>query len=172
MSRTLIPATLLLLSVAFAAPSTSAGSTSGKPTAPRNRTTAPKPADIDPSVSMEGLLAKDDPAAFPTAKGATLTGYAVQVEKEEDGDMHITLAEDKGETSTSKWVVTEVTPAWQKRSASLAPARLRSLVGKRILVTGWLYFDTSREDNDPRGTRWELHPVTSIRPAGSMAAKH
>jgi hypothetical protein len=42
---------------------------------------------------------------------------------------------------------------------------LRELVGTKIQVTGWLYFEPDEEQPDPRGTRWEIHPVTAIVPA-------
>jgi hypothetical protein len=86
----------------------------------------------------------------------------VQTEREEDGDYHLTLAAAKGETDTRKWLIVEVTPGWQKKDASLDPAALRKLQGSRVKVTGWLYYEPDEEQADPRGTRWEIHPVTAI----------
>ena len=62
-------------------------------------------------------------------------------------------------------MIVEVTPAWQKKAASLTPDALRKLVGTRVRITGWLYWEPDDEQEDPRGTRWEIHPVTSIAPA-------
>ncbi|HWZ85432.1 MAG TPA: hypothetical protein VN032_04475 [Thermoanaerobaculia bacterium] len=131
----------------------------------RGRAKAPTAADIDAAATLAALLAKDDKAAFSEAKGATIVGWVVQSEKEEDGDFHIALAAEKGETDTRKWMVVEVTPAWQKKSAALAPAALRKLVGTKVQVTGWLYYEPDEDQPDPRGTRWEIHPVTAIVPA-------
>ncbi len=128
----------------------------------KNRATAPRSASIDAAASLDALLAKNDEHAFSTAKGATVEGTVMQVEREADGDVHLALAEQPGETSTAKWVIVEVTPSWQKRTAAMARRRLEGLVGKHVRVTGWLYWEPDSESKDPRGTRWELHPVTSI----------
>jgi hypothetical protein len=29
-------------------------------------------------------------------------------------------------------------------------------------VTGWLYYEPDEDQPDPRGMRWEVHPVTEI----------
>ena len=42
---------------------------------------------------------------------------------------------------------------------------LEKLRGKKVRATGWLYWEPDEDHPDPRGTRWELHPVTSIAPA-------
>ena len=102
---------------------------------------------------------------FSEGKGATVEGWVVQTEREEDGDFHLTLASVKGEADTRKWVIVEVAPAWQKKSAALSPSALRKLVGTKVRVTGWLYYEPDDEQEDPRGTRWEIHPVTSVVPA-------
>jgi hypothetical protein len=128
----------------------------------KNRAMAPKLADIDKSVTLDALLAKDDPDAFTPSKGATIVGTVVQVEREPDGAMHLVLANDRHKTDTSKWVIAEVTPSWQKRKASLTPKRLRALVGRSVRVTGWLFYEPDTDSPDPRGTRWELHPVTAL----------
>ena len=128
----------------------------------RNRSAAPKPAEIDPAATLESLLAKKDKSAFSESRAATVEGYVVQVEREEDGDYHLTLAAAAGEPDSRKWMIVEVTPAWQKKSADLAPAKLRQLQGKKVRATGWLYYEPDEDQPDPRGTKWEIHPVTSI----------
>lgn len=128
----------------------------------KNRRTTPKDSDIDRSATLDGLLNKKEATDWSTGKAATVEGYVIQVEREEDGDRHIVLAANPNETDTTKWVIVEVTPAWTKRAASLSAASIRSLKGKHIRVTGWLYYEPDLSENDPRGTRWELHPVTSI----------
>ncbi|HEY1251836.1 MAG TPA: hypothetical protein VGH97_11655 [Thermoanaerobaculia bacterium] len=131
----------------------------------RGRSAAPKTAEIDSAVTLDAMLAKKDKAAFSETKGATVEGYVVQVEREEDGDYHLTLASAAGETDTKKWVIVEVTPTWQKKETSFSGDSLRKLYGKKVRVTGWLYYEPDEEGPDPRGTRWEIHPVTDIKPA-------
>jgi hypothetical protein len=72
------------------------------------------------------------------------------------------LATNAGETNTTKWVIVEVTPTWGKQLASLSAGQLNNLRGKHIRVTGWLYYEPKDQSRDPRGTRWEIHPVTGI----------
>ncbi len=131
----------------------------------RGRATAPKAADMDAAATLDAMLAKNDKSAFSEAKGATIEGFVVQSEREDDGDYHLTLASARGETDTRKWVIVEVTPAWQKKSAALSPAALHKLFGTKVRVTGWLYWEPDDEQPDPRGTRWELHPVTAVEPS-------
>src|SRR5262245_33120026 len=133
----------------------------------KNRAASPKSTDIDAAITLDALLAKNEPGAFSTAKAASVSGHVVQVEKEEDGDVHMVLAGVKGETSTARWVIVEVTPSWQKKSSSLSERHLRALVGQRVRVTGWLYYEPDVEGPDPRGTRWEIHPVTSVESLGT-----
>jgi hypothetical protein len=131
----------------------------------RGRVTAPGPADVDAGVTLDAMLARQEKSAFSEKKGGTIEGYVVQAEREDDGDFHLTLAAARGETDARKWVIVEVTPAWQKKDASLAPAALRKLIGSRVRVTGWLYYEPDDEQADPRGTRWEIHPVTAVSAA-------
>ena len=131
----------------------------------KGRAAAPAAADIDAAVTLDAMLAKNDKAAFSESRGAMVEGWVVQAEREEDGDFHLSLAKGLGENDTHKWVIVEVTPAWQKKAAALSPEALRKLPGTRVRVTGWLYWEPDEEQGDPRGTRWEIHPVTAIAPA-------
>lgn len=128
----------------------------------KNRGMSPKQADIDQAVTLDGLLSKKEMSSFSTSKAATVEGHVIQVEKEEDGDYHIAMATAASETDTQKWVIVEVTPGWRKRKASLSDAKIKQLHGKKVRVTGWLYYEMEEEHQDPRGTRWEIHPVTDI----------
>ncbi len=131
----------------------------------KGRATAPSSGDIDGAATLDALLAKSTSSGFSQSRGASIEAWVIQAEHEEDGDFHLSLAADKGETDTRKWMIVEVTPAWQKKAASLSPSALRKLVGTRVRVTGWLYWEPDEEQQDPRGTSWEIHPVTSIAPA-------
>ena len=135
---------------------------SPKYVAMKNRRTTPNETTIEKSVTLKTLLDKKDEDDLSASKAAVIEGYVVQVEKEEDSDFHIVLAEEKKENDTNKWVIVEVTQAWRKRKASLSEARLRQLGNKKVRVTGWLFYEPEEEHVDPRGTRWELHPVTDI----------
>jgi hypothetical protein len=135
---------------------------SPKSRALKNRTTTPRQSDVDKDVTLEALLSRRSEADWHNSKAAAVEGYVIQVEKEEDGDFHLALAADQQEHDTNKWVIVEVTPAWRKRNAALSDARLRQLHQKKVRVTGWLFFEPETEQADPRGTRWELHPVTNI----------
>jgi len=123
---------------------------------------APKPADMDRTASLDGLLAKSGAADWSARKGARIEGYVVQVEKEEDSDIHLVLAGAPGESDSKKWVITEVPPAAQAKNPALGVKALRGLFGKKVAVTGWLFYDAHEKDPDPRGTLWEVHPVTSV----------
>ena len=128
----------------------------------KNRRSAPGQNDIDKAVTLKGLLDKKNETDWSASKGAVIEGYVLQIEKEEDGDYHIAVAEDRQENDTNKWVIVEVTPAWRSRKASLSPSRLKQLHGKKVRITGWLFYEPETDQVDPRGTRWELHPVTDI----------
>ena len=129
----------------------------------RGRSAAPKAGEIDSGVTLDAMLSKKDKSALSEEKGATVEGYVVQVEREEDGDYHVALAPSARESDTKKWVIVEVTPTWQKKSAALSGEALRKLHGKKVKVTGWLYYEPDDDQEDPRGTRWEIHPVTEIQ---------
>ena len=98
----------------------------------RGRPDSPRTSDIDAGATLESMLAKKDKSAFPAGKGATIEGYVIQTEREEDGDYHLTLASAANETDTRKWVIVEVTPAWQKRAPCPYPLpRCASSMGRR-----------------------------------------
>jgi hypothetical protein len=84
----------------------------------KERMSAPGAADIDKSVTLDELLAKTGEKDLPQTKAAVVEGNVIQTEKEEDGDYHLVLAAKTGETDTKKWVIVEVTPAWQKCKSS------------------------------------------------------
>ena len=128
----------------------------------KNRRATPKDTEIDRTATLDGLLSKKEADGWSTAKAAVVEGYVIQLEREEDGDHHLALATSPGETDTAKWVIVEVTPAWSKRLASLSKGQLKNLQGKQVRVTGWLYYEPDNPSGDPRGTRWEIHPVTDI----------
>jgi hypothetical protein len=130
--------------------------------ATKNRSMTPTSAQIDQAATLAALLDKSTADAWSTDKAARVEGVIVQVESEADGDTHIVLAPPGDEKNTARWLIAEVTKASHAHHKDLATERLKSLRGRNVAVTGWLYYEPDAESEDPRGTRWELHPVTSI----------
>jgi hypothetical protein len=136
--------------------------------AQKARSAEPKESDVDKTVSLEGLLSKKGPSDWSAAKAAVIEGRVVQVEREsDDGDYHLTLSPAGGGTDTTKWVITEVTPVWARKKPALSQASLEKLRGKTVRVTGWLFYEPEDPHRDPRGTRWEIHPVTDVAVVGN-----
>lgn len=158
----LISVLLLATSGVVSAQSNADKSGSKADVALKNRRATPKVGDIDTTVTLDGLLSKNAADGWSTARAAVVDGYVIMLEREADGDHHLMLATNADETDTTKWVVVEVTPAWGKQLASLSRGQLNNLRGEHIRVTGWLYYEPQSPSRDPRGTRWEIHPVTSI----------
>jgi hypothetical protein len=130
----------------------------------KERKAAPADAEIDASVTLAALLDKHaDKSAFSSTKGVRVSGTLVMVETEEDGDLHLVLAPSGQETDTKRWVIAEIPAAWQKRDKSMKLESVEQLRGKQVTVTGWIYYEPDSPSPDPRGTLWEIHPVTSIR---------
>src|SRR5205085_10679170 len=103
------------------------------------------------------------PDGFSNTHGVTIAGHVIQVEREEDGDYHIVLAVNAADADTRKWVIDEVWKSWQEKWPDTMSAKaLHALRGKHVRATGWEFWEPETEGPDPRGTRWELHPVTKI----------
>lgn len=156
----------------------------------KNRTAMPARPDIDATVTLKAMVAPgDDRSRWSTQHAAVIEGYVANVmvggvesvncgaRKPADRDTHIELTLDPRNDAEIRHVIVEVTP--RIRSVMAAQGKgwstdvLRSLVGRRVRVTGWLLFDRehatqsvntagSRSSKAWRATAWELHPVTSI----------
>ena len=151
--------TLAVLLLAFVSPSNVC---TAQTRALANRSAEPDTAEIDKTITLDGLIEHGEQSSWSTSKGVAVEGYAVQIEKELDGDYHLVLATHANENDASKWVIAEVTPQWRKKSSSLSEDHLRTLFGFKVRVTGWLYYDSNEKEPDPRGTKWEIHPVTNL----------
>lgn len=134
---------------------------SKKEMALKNRASAPASSAIDGNVSITALLEKSAESDWSSTRGATIEGFVMQVEREEDGDAHVVLAPSADDTDSKRWVIVEVPLSWRKKLGTSVD-KLRALTGKKVRATGWLYYEPDEGEHDPRGTRWELHPVTSI----------
>lgn len=83
--------------------------------------------------------------------------------------------------------IIEVTPRWRAIKAKASAtgkcgvdwsttALANSLVGKWVIIAGWMFFDGEHADEDKnthpngkhnwRATAWEVHPVTGIQLTG------
>lgn len=156
----------------------------------KNRYTAPRPADLDSSVTLAALLKPgNDRSRWNEHRGASIVGYVLDVKPggmettnchardPQYKDTHISLVLDPMKTGALP-VIVEVTPRWRATMPShgedWATRTLRQqLLGRWVRVTGWLLFDAEHanaaENTAPghpanwRATAWEVHPVTAIQ---------
>ncbi len=156
----------------------------------KNRQPAPRPDQIDQTVTLEKMLAPgDDRGRFDEHTGATIVGWVVKVEQGGHPetancgsmslfytDTHITVGLTPNATEKETLVV-EVTPRWRKAMAAKGvdwrtEALQSTLTGKQVKFTGWLMFDVDHigesvniapgNPNDWRKTIWEIHPITAM----------
>ena len=154
----------------------------------KNRTALPSSADIDPSVTLEAMLARgNDRRRWSQDRAGSIEGIVVRVHdagRESANcfsstrvDAHIEVAA-RLDAPPNQRVVVEVTPPmrdWAAREGRdwSTPALQRELTGRRVRIEGWLMFDEEHdgesENTSPgrptnwRATAWELHPVTAIQ---------
>lgn len=115
-------------------------------------------------LSVEDLL-HSDPEAYADYASAELEGWVMEVHKAgpescncfdpKRVDTHILLGSTRRTRAHSQAVIVEVTPR--------RPVAIRGIVGRHVLVRGWLFYDGHHVHERGRGTAWEVHPVTSIR---------
>ncbi len=140
-----------------------------------------------------GNTKKDDrewwyEGAYVELTGAYLIEYKEQggescncYEAENDkakGDVHINIGTktDLTKKNNNYYVVIEITPSYKKLHPNYK-AELKELKGKKVVVRGYLFYDTEHEHNSInycqscsetgvwRKTCWEIHPVTYIAAA-------
>jgi hypothetical protein len=159
----------------------------------KNRSRAPGPSQFNRSITMTAMLAPgDDTDRWSSAMAAQITGFVVDVRpggsetvncRATDAphtDTHIEIAVDSSDTAPNRLVIVEVTPRGRAIVAAKRPpmdwstANLRRiLVGKRVVIRGWMMFDAQHwnaaENTAPghsgnwRATAWEIHPVTGMQ---------
>lgn len=144
------------------------------------------PTAINPAITLELMLDPgNDLARFKHGDAATITGFVAKVvpgglescnchaKDMALRDTHIVLVAAMVDAKKShRHVIVEVTPVFHDQVGSTDD--LRKLVGKRVTITGWMFFDGQHKQNafntEPNGTNiwrataWEIHPVTSISP--------
>lgn len=119
----------------------------------------------------------NDTNRFSTNDGATVEGIVKLVKdggpetcnchskREAMHDIHIELTDSSG----TNVMIVEITPGFRVFPSDQIKAKL---TGKRIRVSGWLFFDEEHKQNARntatssgdiwRTTAWEVHPVVAI----------
>ena len=134
-----------------------------------------------PYVTFERMIAPgEDRERFKNNMAATITGYVKNVEREgpescncysnddKYHDWHITMTPSADKIEGRYRVIVEATPHMGKWEEAF----MKSIKGKTITVSGWLFFDDEHDENayntNPSGKRiwratcWEIHPISSI----------
>ena len=125
----------------------------------KNRVLAPRVDQMDPSVTLDAILARgNDVDRFDEGKGAIITGWVVDVQQGGHPetancgsmsklytDTHITVGLSPDATNTQTMVV-EVTPRWREAMSGRGEdwkteTLQQTLIGQRVQITGWLMFD-------------------------------
>lgn len=146
------------------------GSTKALDNRLKNRYTIP---DSYTSIEFNKLLTgkrKD----YSSDNAATVIGYVLRVKSggpescncesddEKYKDTHLVLVNSLKDP-LSKSIIVEVTPRMRVQNPSWTYTLLRkNYLHKKVIVSGWLYFDKEHIGATWRGTCWELHPVTKI----------
>lgn len=129
----------------------------------KNRLSPPAEADLDDSVSLEGMLAPGhDSNRFDSSKGATITGFVFDVKpggfdetcncgqhETIDRDTHVELALSEN-ALPNQLVIVEVTPRlrvmMKDKGEDWSTEKLadpqQGIKNKWVQITGWLLFDT------------------------------
>jgi hypothetical protein len=158
----------------------------------KNRTAVPRAADIDQRVTLGALRRRgNDVDRWSTARAVTIDAYVSKVTgtgpescncgatERRLTDTHIDLHSGPGDTALP--VIAEITPVWRlihehRGLEDWSSTAIRNkYAGKRVRITGWLYYDSGHRfedsNSDPsdikdkknwRATCWEIHPVTKI----------
>lgn len=151
----------------------------------KNRDDAPKPSEINKSITLEKILDPRNDGKFDNSEGATITGfvpYVVPGESQEScncsrkdiRDIHIyVVSDEKYKDDKRHWVIVEISPKWQKKLGKDFKTVQDELQGKWVTFTGWMFYDAQHTGNavntKPKGkslwraTVWEIHPVTSYK---------
>jgi hypothetical protein len=156
----------------------------------KRRMDFPAPDDINSDITLQAILSPgDDWKRWSSDKAATVEGYVANVivggvetvnchtHDPKYRDTHIELTLDPLHDDETKHMIVEVTPQWrnvmQTKGLDWSTEALRrTLLGRWIRVTGWMFFDEehssqSRNTAPPenhiwRATAWEIHPIVLI----------
>jgi len=161
----------------------------------KNRITRPGSADIDQSVTVSAVLAPGpDQTRWSESKGASVVAYVADVKhgavetvncgdnQEQYEDTHIELVRQAADAGTKHPMIAEVTPRWRAYMSVQGqdwstPTLTTTLRHHWVRFTGWLMNDfqhAAQADNtNPggsgnwRGSVWEIHPITDIKPCAN-----
>ncbi len=145
----------------------------------KNRPCAPN--KIDKSITINSILAPgDDTRRFNPSTYVSITGYVALVKRggpetcnchskdKTQWDTHIEIIADPQHPGTLNAMICEAT-----RYGTIKYEDARKLIGKKVQITGYLFFDAEHWQNarntNPNGTDlwratcWEAHPVVSIK---------
>ena len=149
----------------------------------KNRTTAgTKNLEV---VELKDVLAPgNDTARYNQEKYVQITGYVYDVKwgsaetcnchatDKSQMDIHIEIVIDLKDASNAKAMVCEIN-RFSRSTAGLDMDIVRKLKGKKVTLTGLMFFDSEHKQNAvntrPDGTNlwratcWELHPCLSIK---------
>lgn len=138
----------------------------------------------DNSVTLQTILTPgNDQNRFSPNQYVTVTGYVILVKAggpencechypdAENLDIHIELAQHPNDKNTQAMVV-EINRFTKAQHPEFTVANLKQLTGKKVSVSGWMFFDYDHKQNavttNPTGTRlwrytcWEVHPVLKL----------
>lgn len=146
---------------------------------------------VDPNhaiqISMDDLrIPGEDSGRFKEGIAVFIEAYIVEVKPggvescnchstdPDSRDTHIALSIDPKPTQYR--VIVEVTPRLRElkkaEGKDWSTKNLKKLIGKKVRITGWLFYDTEHRQNafntntvgqhNWRVTCWEIHPITNI----------
>lgn len=124
---------------------------------------------------------KSDSTHFGMDKLVAVTGYLISVklsesescnchtQNKDSDDFHIYIAASPNDSLKSNMMICEVTRFTRHLSPNLK--ELKTMIGKKITLTGYLFYDEEHKRNSRasagksliwRATVWEVHPVFTI----------
>ena len=144
---------------------------------------------VSQNVLLSDILADgDDRKRFSQTQFVTVTGYVMYIapggpearncntKDPKKWDVHIFIGVDNINKSKSNMMVVELTPySYKINNLWHSSDFQKSLIGKKVTITGWLFWDYSHFRNasntvkfskNPgtiwRKTCWEIHPITNL----------
>ncbi len=137
-------------------------------------------------ISLDSVLKPgDDKKRFNQNTFVEITGYVFNVKRggsetcnchsddKSQLDIHIELVRSLSETEDTKRMIVEINRYTIANNKSMEYRLIKLLVGKKVNITGWLFFDEEHKQNaintSPKGTNiwratcWEVHPCISIK---------
>ncbi len=137
-------------------------------------------------ISLDSILRPgDDTKRFSENTYVDLEGYVYDVKyggaetcnchttDKTQLDIHIEIVKDLSDTPGRKRMIVEINRFTREKDKSLDYASVRSLRGKKVELSGWLFFDEEHKQNAAntmpngtnvwRATAWEVHPCMYIK---------